>query len=207
MTSRSSERRLAWPAAGVVLLGLLASPAAADDSTPSPTAITPEVGASADSLGGLSAPVRDIITTVESIDGAETQKDTGEKRTVILDSKVLFTEDRATISSAARKRLRSVAHQIENAGATGTVRIDGYTDNQGSAQHGLVLSRQRASAVRRVIEPLLAGADVTLVTLVTRGYGEAHPRFPNSDESGAPLPKNQAKNRRVEITFTPAKTD
>lgn len=166
------------------------------------------MGATAKSLTGLNAPVYaintppayDIVTTVESFDGTETQKDAKTKRTVILDSKVLFPEDRATLSSAARARLRSVARQIVESSATGAVMVDGYTDDQGSAKHGLVLSRQRADAVRGALAPLLTG---TAVTIATRGLGEANPRFPNETKSGRPIPANQAKNRRVEISFNP----
>jgi len=210
--SRSPRRRRAHrPVAvltGLVLAAGTAATAHADDYTP-PAGTTPSPGASATSLEGLSAPVRDIhlppgrtiTTTVNSIDGAETQRDTQTSRTVILDSRVLFAEDRARVTPSARLRLVAVARQIKAAGATGTVTINGYTDDQGSAQHGLVLSRQRAEAVRAVLAPVLAAGNVTIRT---RGYGEAHPRFPNADRSGTPIPKNQAKNRRVEITFSRA---
>jgi len=206
--------------AGVALLAsalLTLTPSAPGwaDETPSPSAtLTPSpnptttVGATATTLSGLSAPVRDIldapvrdiVTTVESVDGTETQKETTTERTLILDSKVLFPEDRATLSAAARRRLQAVARQITDSSATGTVEVDGYTDDQGSAQHGLVLSRQRAKAVRGVLAPLLVGSQVRVVT---RGLGEANPRVPNADKAGRPIPANQAKNRRVEITFSP----
>lgn len=194
--------------AGTLLAITSAAPARAD-VTPSPAPST-TVGATATTLAGLSAPVydvldapvHDIIITTESLDRTETQEVSASRRTVILDSKVLFAEDRATLSAAARARLRSVADQITESSATGTVRVDGYTDDQGSAQRGLVLSRQRAAAVEKVLTPLLAG---TGVGIRTRGLGEANPRVPNNDTSGRPIPANQAKNRRVEITFTPSR--
>lgn len=167
---------------------------------PSPT-ITPTPGATATSLQGLSAPVRDFSTVVESVDGTETERASRTRRTVILDSKVLFAEDSAALSGSARRRLASVARQIVDARATGTVRVDGYTDDQGSAAHGLVLSRRRAEAVRGVLAPLVSGQDVRIRT---RGRGEADPRFPNRDKAGRAIRENQAKNRRVEITFAPA---
>ena len=191
-----------------LLIGTPAAPGWAD-ATPSPNPTT-TVGATVTSLDGLNAPVYDmlagpvydIITTTASIDGHETQQDSKTRRKVILDSKVLFPEDRATLSAAARSRLRSVGAQIKDSSATGTVRVDGYTDDQGSAAHGLVLSRQRAKAVQGVLAPLLAG---TGVDILTRGLGEANPRVPNHDKSGRAIPVNQAKNRRVEITFTPGR--
>lgn len=222
MTSPSARAVTQRQTAGAALLGLAVftlapsalvwayeTPSPPATATPSPNPTT-TVGARATTLTGLSAPVRDIvsgpvrdiITTVESIDGTETQKDSTTARTLILDSKVLFPEDRATLSAAARSRLQSVARQIRESSATGTVRVDGYTDDQGSAQHGLVLSRQRADAVRGVLTPLLASSQVRIVT---RGLGEADPRVPNADKAGRPIPANQAKNRRVEITFVPGR--
>lgn len=216
-SARATARRRTV-GAGLLALALLAvdpaAPVRADETpNPSTTAMpspnpTTTVGARATTLAGLNAPVtdilggpvRDIITTVESIDGTETQKDSTTARTLILDSKVLFPEDRAALSKAARSRLRSVARQITDSKATGTVKVDGYTDDQGSARHGLVLSRQRAKAVKDVLSPLLAGGQVRITT---RGLGEANPRFPNEDKAGRSIPANQAKNRRVEITFSP----
>ncbi len=210
MISRSASTptvRVGVSALALALVTLVPAAPGWADVTPSPTPTaspspnpTTTVGAEATTLDGLSAPVRDIITTVESIDGSETEKDSRTKRTVILSSKVLFTEDRATLSGAARRRLRSVARQIVDSKATGTVKVDGYTDDQGSAQHGLVLSRQRAREVKNVLAPLLAGQPVTIAT---RGLGEANPRFPNADKAGRPIRANQAKNRRVEISFRP----
>lgn len=217
MTFPSARSQALCRGAGPAVLALAlltpCTPVWADETpTPSPTvaqspnpSTTP--GATASSLAGVNAPVYDIkappvydiVTTVASIDGTETQQDNRSRRTLILDSKVLFPEDRATLSAAARARLRSVAQQIRASSATGTVRVDGYTDDQGSAEHGLVLSRQRARAVRGVLAPQLSG---TGVDIVTRGLGEANPRVPNNDKSGRPIRANQAKNRRVEITFT-----
>lgn len=172
--------------------------------------LVPEPAATADSLDGLSAPVRDIaagpvrdiVTTVESVDGTEAREDRGAERTVILASGVLFAEESSTIPPAARRRLARLADEIEASGATGTVQIDGHTDDQGSAEYGLVLSRERARAVRDVLAPLLRETDIDLAT---EGFGEADPRFPNTTEDGIPIPENRAKNRRVEITFEPGR--
>lgn len=197
-------------AVGLVTEGQQAWADTSPSATESPT-VASSPGATADSLADVNAPIRDIslahapvfdiVVTVESLDGRETQEDTEDRRTLILDSRVLFAEDRAVVTPAAHARLRRVATQIRDAGATGSVRIAGYTDDQGSAAHGLVLSRQRAAAVRRVLAPLLSSSGVTLTT---RGFGEADPRFPNLDKAGSPIPANRARNRRVEISFTPA---
>jgi outer membrane protein OmpA-like peptidoglycan-associated protein len=204
VTSRSPDgrggarttRTVTAAAVALVVLALVPAAPASADATPGPT---PTPGATATSLEGLSAPVRDFSTVVESIDGTETRRASKTRRTVILDSKVLFGEDSARLSGSARRRLQEVAREIVDSRATGTVQVDGYTDDQGSAAYGLVLSRKRANAVRDVLAPLISAQGVTIKT---RGRGEADPRFPNRDRSGREIPKNQAKNRRVEITFS-----
>ena len=70
----------------------------------------------------------------------------------------------------------------------------GYTDDLGSAQHGLVLSRQRAAAVAGVLRPQL---DQTDYPFSVSGRGEADPAVPNDSE------KNRKLNRRVELTYRP----
>ena len=155
------------------------------------------------SLAGLSAPVLDIVAgpvsdivlAVTNIEGTETTVDEGSTRRIILASSVLFAESKARLTAAARKTLAETARQIIASKASGLVQINGYTDNQGSAAIGLVLSRRRAEAVRAVLAPALAGSGLRLAT---KGYGEAHPIATNTTKSG------QAKNRRVEIGFTPA---
>jgi outer membrane protein OmpA-like peptidoglycan-associated protein len=182
--SRSPELRLTAAAAVAVTLAVgVAVPAAADDPGAQVLPIT--------------AQVLDIATTVESIDGTEAEEQTETARTVILTSDVLFPEDSAALTARARARLAALAAQVRAAGVTGTLQVNGYTDDQGSAAYGLTLSRRRADAVRAVLAPALPG-----IPVVTRGYGEADPRVPNI-VGGRPSEANRAKNRRVEITYAP----
>ncbi|MBV9574836.1 MAG: OmpA family protein [Acidobacteriales bacterium] len=69
------------------------------------------------------------------------------------------------------------------------VRIEGYTDNVGSASANRKLSEDRANAVA----DWLASHGVDRARLKTRGYGETHPIADNSTDEG------RAKNRRVEL--------
>lgn len=71
----------------------------------------------------------------------------------------------------------------------------GLTDDLGSAQHGLVLSRRRAAAVARVLRPQLDKSDYPFSV---SGRGEADPAVPNTSE------KNRKLNRRVELTYRPS---
>src|SRR5690606_41353277 len=78
------------------------------------------------------------------------------------------------------------------------LRIEGHTDDQATDAYNRTLSQRRADAVKQVMEGMLT---LPGVRLEARGFGESRPKLPNMAE-GKPLPKNRAKNRRVEIVYT-----
>ena len=67
--------------------------------------------------------------------------------------------------------------------------IIGHTDNDGSADHNLILSKKRAEVVRRKFE----GADVDYDQGEVCYYGELKPMLSNDNV------ENKKFNRRVEI--------
>jgi outer membrane protein OmpA-like peptidoglycan-associated protein len=67
--------------------------------------------------------------------------------------------------------------------------IDGYTDNDGSADSNLKLSQQRADAVKAQ----LASMGIDISRLTTKGFGETKPVDSND------TPEGKANNRRVEF--------
>lgn len=69
------------------------------------------------------------------------------------------------------------------------VEISGHTDDVGSAEANLALSKKRAQSV----SDYLAKLGVAATRLVTKGLGESAPVAPNDSESG------KAKNRRIEF--------
>ncbi|MER5617659.1 OmpA family protein [Streptomyces sp. NPDC002215] len=69
--------------------------------------------------------------------------------------------------------------------------VRGYTDNLGSAQHGLELSKDRANAVKVLFAK---NPSLTRSTFTANGLGEVQPIADNGNETG------RQKNRRVEIT-------
>lgn len=121
--------------------------------------------------------------------------DVAEERTsergydVRLNADVLFAKDSAAIRPQVSNRLSQIAAELKKRGP-GTVTITGYTDDLGSEEHGMVLSRSRAAAVRAVLEPQLPGYRITSL-----GRGEADPLVPNENEA------SRARNRRVEIHY------
>lgn len=107
---------------------------------------------------------------------------------------VLFDRDSAVLRPEARRIIEDLGRRLRSA-PEGTVLVMGYTDNLGSAQRGLILSRQRAQAVVDLLADQLQGIGIRLVA---RGLGESNPVAPNDTEA------NRAKNRRVEIVYRAA---
>jgi outer membrane protein OmpA-like peptidoglycan-associated protein len=114
------------------------------------------------------------------------------KPNVTLKSGLAFGFNSSTLSSAAKTTINQVAQQVLDADLSGTIFVDGYTDDIGSAAYGLVLSERRAVAVSNYLGSQLVGAPVTIKYL---GHGEADPVASNDTREG------RIANRRVTITL------
>ncbi len=121
-----------------------------------------------------------------------TAKPTPRKPNVTLKSDLAFGIDSAKLSAAAKTAVAKLARQVRRAKLKGTISIDGYTDNLGSAAHGLELSQERAKAVAQYLRSKLGNSTVQIVAL---GHGEAQPIATNATEAG------RKQNRRVTITL------
>ena len=107
---------------------------------------------------------------------------------------VQFEFDSALITPASLQDVNGLADAIVSRNLTGSIFIHGYTDDLGSAEHGLELSAQRAEVVARLLQDRLRGYPVRFVIA---GYGEEDPVADNS------TPANQALNRRVMVLWRP----
>lgn len=105
--------------------------------------------------------VVDILVGVESLDSSVADVESATAVQTTLAADVLFAFNRADLTPVASATLAQVANDIKNR-AKGVVRIDGYTDSVGDDAYNLDLSRRRAAAVQTALQPLLAGAPVTL---------------------------------------------
>ncbi|MGC4111908.1 MAG: OmpA family protein [Nocardioides sp.] len=114
------------------------------------------------------------------------------KPNVTLTSDLAFSFDSAVLSPQAKSVLDQVAQHVRDAGLTGKIYVDGYTDDLGSATHGLLLSQQRADAVSHYLGSKLVGVPVSIVST---GHGEAHPVADNNTRAG------RKANRRVTLTL------
>jgi outer membrane protein OmpA-like peptidoglycan-associated protein len=114
------------------------------------------------------------------------------KPNVTLKSDLAFDINSAVLSAAAKTAIAKLARQVRRAKLEGTIYVDGYTDNLGSAAHGLELSQQRAKTVAQYLRSKLGNSTVKIVAT---GHGEAQPIASNATEAG------RKQNRRVTITL------
>ncbi|MEU2659046.1 OmpA family protein [Streptomyces sp. NPDC007325] len=136
------------------------------------------------------AKVLDIKQIVEEEGGEQRREDTNVDVTFALQAEVLFAKNSAKLSPDATARIRAIAGEVRTQGS-GRVRVFGFTDNLGTYEHGLRLSKERAVAVQQVLaRELDPGTSYDI-----RGYSEDYPIADNRTEEG------RKKNRRVEISF------
>ncbi|MFF9050335.1 OmpA family protein [Streptomyces erythrochromogenes] len=197
----------ATAAAGLVIAGghlIGAGSAYADEVKPSvppgtePSASAPvAIDSNAPGLkipqGGTLAPVKvlDIAEVVEDLGGEQRRQETNETVMMALQSEVLFPEDSAVFNAQAAARIQAIGNEVNQSKAT-RIRVFGFTDDQGSYEHGKELSKKRADAVHAELAKTVTNPSVVFDV---RGYSEDYPIADNGTEEG------RKKNRRVEITF------
>ena len=120
----------------------------------------------------------------------ELQAERTERGLVVTLGDVLFEVDRANLTPGAQVELQRLAAFLEEQ-PDRRVLIEGHTDNTGSADYNLQLSRLRAEAVRDFL--VLNG--VAPDRIRAEGYGETRPEAPNDTAAG------RQQNRRVEIVI------
>lgn len=73
-----------------------------------------------------------------------------------------------------------------------TIEIQGHTDDKGSDEYNMNLSKKRAEEVKKY----LVSKGVNAQTITATGFGESKPLVPNDSDA------NREKNRRVEFKIT-----
>lgn len=109
---------------------------------------------------------------------------------IVLPEQIEFEFDDAKIKQTPKtlETLQKLADLMQKNPKITKLRIEGHTDNVGSARHNEKLSRARAQAVAK----WLAQHDVEEGRLVTAGFGAKKPLVPNDSEA------HRATNRRTE---------
>ena len=123
--------------------------------------------------------------------GVEVSRD-GNDIHLYLPGNITFETGSARIQAQFNAILDDVATVLNEYPKT-TLRIEGHTDDTGSAQYNQQLSESRALSVKSH----LIDYQVDARRIVTVGMGEFSPLEPNDSE------QNRQKNRRVELKIQP----
>ena len=101
---------------------------------------------------------------------------------------VFFDTDSYELKPESKVELDKLVNFL-NDNTTLKIELGGHTDNQGSKEHNLTLSKNWANAVKKYLESQGIAAE----RLTTNGYADAKPIDTNDTEKG------RANNRRMEF--------
>ena len=116
-----------------------------------------------------------------------------ERGVVVQLSEVFFEFDKSDLTEEARSSLIPVAELLtERSTSDRSVNIEGHTDNIGSEEYNINLSRERAASV----QDLFVTTGVQQERVSATGLGAADPIADNATREG------RSQNRRVEIVLS-----
>jgi outer membrane protein OmpA-like peptidoglycan-associated protein len=141
-------------------------------------------------LSDLEAKLKDARDTIAKIASV---KDDERGMVITLQGEVLFKTGKFDLKPAAMAKLDQIADALK--GKEQPIVVYGYTDNVGTPDNNMVLSRNRAQVVRDYL--VTKGVPQDLVT--AQGKGPDDPLADNGSIEG------RAQNRRVEIVVQPRK--
>jgi len=121
------------------------------------------------------------------LEGADVQR-IGEGIKITFDSGILFDIDKSGLRPVSETNLAKLA-KILNKYPDTNILIEGHTDDTGSDDHNMALSKDRAQSVSLY----LATVEVKAARFSIAGYGETQPIVTND------TPEGRQKNRRVDI--------
>jgi outer membrane protein OmpA-like peptidoglycan-associated protein len=130
-------------------------------------------------------PFEDEIKQIMKVDSNGTAK-------AQLNEQLLFDLGQSELKPEAESQLSNIA-KLLIISPNVKLKIEGHTDNKGTAKANQLLSENRANAVANALKKM--GIPET-ITIETKGFGFSQPIAPNDSEEG------KAKNRRVEITIS-----
>jgi OOP family OmpA-OmpF porin len=122
-------------------------------------------------------------------EGGKSMRDQLDEEGKIVTHGILFDPDSYTIKAESFKTLKEIGRLFED-DANLRLSIEGHTDSDGSDEHNMNLSQNRANSVR---DYLKATYGIAADRLETKGWGESKPIDTNDS------PEGKANNRRVEL--------
>jgi outer membrane protein OmpA-like peptidoglycan-associated protein len=124
------------------------------------------------------------------VPGAKVER-VGEGIVVEFSEKILFGYDRSDLNTSAETNLDKLVNVLKEYPDT-DIEIQGHTDNRGSDNYNMALSRRRAEAVARY----LRNRGIAASRITIKGYGETAPVADNNTDEG------RMQNRRVTFLIT-----
>jgi outer membrane protein OmpA-like peptidoglycan-associated protein len=112
-----------------------------------------------------------------------------ENNQITINEQIQFRTDSAEILGESQPIVDAVAEILSANPKIGHLRIEGHTDNRGTAARNLDLSKRRAASVMAA----LVAKGISRDRLTSNGYGMEHPIDSNNTDDG------RQKNRRVEF--------
>jgi outer membrane protein OmpA-like peptidoglycan-associated protein len=110
---------------------------------------------------------------------------------IVINEKIQFEYDKATIMPVSFSLLNEVASVIKKNSHIKKIQIEGHASSEGEAAHNLRLSEDRARSVMRY----LVDQGIPKDHLVAKGFGVERPIADNG------TPEGREKNRRVEFNI------
>ena len=122
-------------------------------------------------------------------EGGKTMREQLDEEGKIVTHGILFDPDSYTIKGESYKTLKDIGGLLEDDPDL-RLSIEGHTDSDGSDEHNMTLSQNRAAAVR---DYLISTYGIETDRLEAKGWGESKPIDTNDSAEG------KANNRRVEL--------
>ncbi|MGD9842382.1 MAG: OmpA family protein, partial [Steroidobacteraceae bacterium] len=136
--------------------------------------------------------LRDNINKVEGLFGADEGRVYRQANQLVMSLNAInFRSGKSTIEPASFPILAKVSEAIKLF-PTASLIVEGHTDSAGSDSANLLLSQDRADAVRQY---LISNLGVSAEKVSSVGYGESKPVANNETENG------RARNRRIDVVM------
>jgi outer membrane protein OmpA-like peptidoglycan-associated protein len=171
-------------AAGGVLGGVIAG----KDNTAVGAIIGATVGGTAGALIGRRMD-KQAEELRNDLKGAKVER-VGEGIKITFDSGLMFATNQSALNFDTKENLKNLSTTLQKYEDT-NVLIEGHTDNTGTDEYNLELSKKRASSV----QDYLVSLGLNYQRLEIAGYGESQPITENDSAAG------RQANRRVEVAI------
>jgi outer membrane protein OmpA-like peptidoglycan-associated protein len=177
-------------ASGAVVGGLIGSKAGKGGHAVLGAVVGAMVGGAAGAVIGneMDKQAREIK---QVLPGAEVERVGEGIRLILKENAIRFDFDKSSLTSQAKTNLNKLATVFKENPNT-NINIFGYTDNVGTQNYNLTLSKNRAKAVKNYLVSKGLGGK----RMETQGLGMADPIASNETSGG------RAQNRRVEFAIT-----